>query len=97
MRQSGLQPMESWRRSVLQTVWAEFRAVKPIRLNMPTRAIMAVLAEAGYIVSVGQAGDGQVVASARGGNGDSWQVRAPTAYLAIAELAEQVGFDLTDG
>ena len=71
--------------------------MKPVRINVPTREILAVLAEAGYVVSLGRAGDGQIVASARGDNGETWQVRAPTAYLAVAVLAGQVGFDLEDG
>ena len=57
---------------------------------------MAVLADAGFVVGVGRYG-GAVVVTAADPSGESWTVRGPDAYIALCELAGQVGFDLADG
>ena len=48
---------------------------------------MAKLADAGYIVAI---------ANAQDLSGQTWTVRADSAYDALVELAQQLGFDLAD-
>ena len=57
---------------------------------------MAVLADGGYVVAVGQDGDAAVV-TATDPSGKPWMVRGPDVYAALCELAGQVGFELGDG
>ncbi len=67
--------------------------MNPPDLDPPTRAVLAVLADAGYVVGVGHDGDAAVV-TATDPSGESWTVRGPDAYAALCELAGQVGFEL---
>ena len=69
----------------------------PVDLDPPTKAIMATLADAGFLVSIGSDPDGRIVTSARDPAGETWQVWAADAYAAVCELAGQVGFELDDG
>ena len=69
----------------------------PVDLDPPTKAVLAMMADAGYVVAIGSDPDGGVVASAQDSAGETWQVRAADAYAAVVELAAQVGFDLADG
>ncbi len=64
-------------------------------LDPPTRAVLAVLAHAGYVVGVGRDG-GAAVVTASDPSGESWTVRGPDVYVALCELAEQAGSDLWD-
>ena len=63
----------------------------------PTKAIIATLADARYIVAIGSDPDGRIVASARDPSGETWQAWAADAYAAVYELAGQVGFELDEG
>ncbi len=67
--------------------------MNPPDLDPPTRAVLAVLADAGYVVGVGRDG-GAAVVTATDLSGESWTVRGPDVYAALCELAEQVGIDL---
>ncbi|MCP4246510.1 MAG: hypothetical protein GY778_05625 [bacterium] len=69
----------------------------PVDLDPPTKAIMAVMASDGFVVTIGHNNDGRIVASAQDPAGETWQVWAADAYAAVCDLAEQVGFDLADG
>ena len=69
----------------------------PPDLGPPTpRAVLAVLADGGFVVGVGLDGDATVV-TATDQSGECWTVRGPDVYAALGELAEQVGIDLADG
>ena len=70
--------------------------MNPPDLDPPTRAVLAVLADAGFVVGVGRDGDTAVVTPSDP-SGESWTVRGPDVYAALCELAEQVGFELGDG
>ena len=62
--------------------------MNPLDLDPPTHALLAVLADAGYVVGVGRDGDAAVV-TATDPSGESWTVRGPDAYAALCELAGQ--------
>ena len=51
----------------------------PVDLDPPTKAILAMLADAGFVVSIGSGPDGRVVAEARDPAGATWQVWADDA------------------
>ena len=70
--------------------------MNPLDLDPPTHALLAVLADAGYVVGVGRDGDAAVV-TATAQSRECWRVRGPDVYTALCELAEQVGFELGDG
>ena len=70
--------------------------MNPPELDPPTRAVLAVLADAGFVVGVGRDGDA-MVATATDQSGESWTVRGPDVYAALCELTQQVGFELGDG
>ena len=70
--------------------------MNPLDLDPPTRAVLAVLADGGYVVGVGRDGDAAVV-TATDPAGERWTVRGPDVYAALCELAGQVGFELGDG
>lgn len=65
-------------------------------LDPPTRATLAVIADAGYVVNIRQDA-GLYVATATRPDGQVWIARAPDPYTAAVELAGQVGIDLEDG
>ena len=48
----------------------------PVPLTPTTKAIMAVMADAGYVVAIGRDPDGRIVASARDQTGETWHVWA---------------------
>ena len=58
-----------------------------VDLDAPTRAIMATLAADEFVVTIGQDDNGRVVAEARDPTGETWQVWAADAYVAVCELA----------
>jgi hypothetical protein len=70
--------------------------MNPPDLDPPTRALLAVLADTGLVVSVRQE-DAAAVVKATAQSGERWTVRAPDVYAALCELAGQVGIELGAG
>ena len=62
----------------------------------PTKAILATLADLGYVVGLGPDGDAYRV-TAQGQDGQTHVMRADNAYLAVCELAGQLGVELDFG
>ncbi|MHC4064418.1 MAG: hypothetical protein ACYSUQ_05790 [Planctomycetota bacterium] len=74
------------------------RACKSL-LAMPAvvaRPLLATIADAGFVVGLGRDGEA-VVVTATDSAGERHIVRGATAYVALCELAVQLGFDLEDG
>ena len=59
----------------------------PADLDPRTKAIMAALADAGFIIAIGSDPDGRIVASARDAPSETWAVWAADAFTAVCELA----------
>ncbi len=65
----------------------------PDDLDPPAKASWAKLVTYGVVVTIGSDPDGRIVAGARDGAGETWQVWAAAAYDAL-EVAQQVAFAL---
>jgi hypothetical protein len=70
--------------------------MNPADLPPLTKALLATIADAGYVVGLGRDGEA-VVVTATDQAGERHIVRGDTAYAALCELAVQLGFDLKDG
>ena len=65
-------------------------------MKATTKAILEIIGDAGYVVTLNSPQQGIVVITGWDGSGETWQVTSDSELAAVAKLAQMLGFEDLD-
>ena len=66
-------------------------------MDAPTKALIETIGDSGFTVQLGASMGQHVIEAVNQRTGEAFVVRGDDLYLAVVELAQQVGIELEDG
>ena len=65
-------------------------------MKVTTRAMLEIIGDAGYVVTLESPQQGIVIITAQDESGETWQVTSDSELAAVAEIAQILGFEDLD-